>query len=125
MLSVRWWDLAAIVAASVIVVLTLIDPPYGPTEWGAWAAAGAFLVVYFAAARRLLPVGELSPYLVVAILFAAVLAVGTAFFGRYERSWRAVMKSHPQSHRSASGGLRRRHFGQVFAEWSRGMRRPR
>ncbi|TYL53088.1 sensor histidine kinase [Agromyces mariniharenae] len=79
MLTARWWDLAAIVAASVIVVLTLIDPPYGPTEWGAWAAAGAFLVVYFAAARRLLPVGELRPYLVVAILFAAVLAVGTAF----------------------------------------------
>ncbi|MGW4928538.1 sensor histidine kinase [Agromyces sp. NPDC004153] len=79
MLSARWWDLAAIVAASVIVVLTLIDPPYGPTEWGAWAAAGAFLIVYFAGARRLLPVGELRPYLVVAILFAAVLAVGTAF----------------------------------------------
>lgn len=79
MLSVRWWDLAAIVAASVIVVLTLIDPPYGPADWGAWAAAGAFLVVYFAGGRRLLPVGELRPYLAVAILFAAVLAVGTTF----------------------------------------------
>ncbi len=79
MLSARWWDLAAIVAASVIVVLTLIDPPYGPTEWGAWAAAGAFLIVYFAGGRRLLPVGELRPYLVVAILFGAVLAIGTAF----------------------------------------------
>ena len=77
MLSARWWDLAAIVAASVIVVLTIIDPPYGPSEWGAWAAAAAFLVVYFAGGRRLLPVGELRPYLVVAILFAAVLAVGT------------------------------------------------
>ena len=79
MLSARWWDLAAIVAASVIVVLTLIDPPYGPTEWGAWAAAGAFLIVYFAGGRRLLPMGELRPYLVVAILFGAVLAIGTAF----------------------------------------------
>ncbi|MFE6256347.1 sensor histidine kinase [Agromyces sp. NPDC057865] len=79
MLSARWWDLAAIVAASVIVVLTIIDPPYGPSEWGAWAAAAAFLVVYFAGGRRLLPVGELRPYLVVAILFAAVLAVGTTF----------------------------------------------
>ena len=79
MLSARWWDLAAIVAASVIVVLTLIDPPYGPTEWGAWAAAGAFLIVYFAGGRRLLPLGELRPYLVVAILFGAVLAIGTAF----------------------------------------------
>ena len=53
MLSVRWWDLAAIVVASVIVVLTLIDPPYGPSEWGAWAAAAAFLIVYFAGGRRL------------------------------------------------------------------------
>ena len=79
MLSVRWWDLAAIVVASVTVVLTLIEPPYGPTEWGAWASAAAFLVVYFTAGRRLIPVGELRPYLVVAVLLAAVLAVGTAF----------------------------------------------
>jgi signal transduction histidine kinase len=79
MLSVRWWDLAAIVVASVTVVLTLIEPPYGPTEWGAWASTAAFLVVYFTAGRRLIPVGELRPYLVVAVLLAAVLAVGTAF----------------------------------------------
>ena len=79
MLSVRWWDLAAIVAASVTVVLTLIDPPYGPSEWGAWAAAAAFLVVYFAAGRRLIPVGGLRSYFVVAVLLAAVLAVGMAF----------------------------------------------
>lgn len=79
MLSVRWWDLAAIVVASVIVVLTLIDPPYGPSEWGAWAAAAAFLIVYFAGGRRLIPVGQLRPYLVVAVLLAAVLAVGTSF----------------------------------------------
>ena len=39
MLSVRWWDLAAIVVASVIVVLTLIEPPYGGDEIGAWAAS--------------------------------------------------------------------------------------
>lgn len=79
MLSVRWWDLAAIVVASVIVVLTLIDPPYGPSDWGAWAATAAFLVVYFTGGRRLLPEGDLRPYLVVAVLFAVVIAVGTAF----------------------------------------------
>lgn len=79
MLSVRWWDLAAIVVASVIVVLTLIDPPYGPSDWGAWAAAAAFLVVYAVGGRRLLPEGAPRPYLIVALLFAAVIAVGTAF----------------------------------------------
>jgi hypothetical protein len=31
----RWWDAAAITVASVIVLITLIDPPYGPDEWGA------------------------------------------------------------------------------------------
>jgi signal transduction histidine kinase len=79
MLSARLWDLAAIVVASVVVVLTLIEPPYGANEIGAWAASGAFLVVYFAGARRLLPVAALRPYLIVALLFAAVLAVGTSF----------------------------------------------
>lgn len=79
MLSVRWWDLAAIVAAGVMAVLTLIDPPYGPPDWGAWAATAAFLLVYFVAGRRMLPTGELRRYLVVAGLLAAVLAVGTAF----------------------------------------------
>ena len=79
MLSVRWWDLAAIVAASVTVVLTLIDPPYGPSEWGAWAAAAKYTTRNAAAGRRLIPVGGLRSYFVVAVLLAAVLAVGMAF----------------------------------------------
>ena len=40
MFTVRWWDLAAIVVASVTVVLSLIDPPYGPPDWGTWATGG-------------------------------------------------------------------------------------
>ena len=79
MLTARWWDLAAIVVASVIVVLTLIDPPYGADEVGAWAAAGAFLVVYFAYGRRHVDGATVQHHLVIALLFAAVLAVGTAF----------------------------------------------
>ena len=79
MLSTRWWDLAAIVVASVIVVLTLIEPPYGPDEFGAWAATGAFLVVYFAYGRRFIDGAPVRHHLVAALLFAAVLAVGTAF----------------------------------------------
>jgi len=79
MLSVRWWDLAAIVVASVIVVLTLIEPPYGTDEFGAWAATGAFLVVYFAYGRRFIDGAPIRHHLVAALLFAAILAVGTAF----------------------------------------------
>ena len=79
MLSPRWWDVAAIVVASVIVVLTLIDPPYGASEIGAWAASGAFLVVYFAYGRRYIHGATMQHHLVIAFLFAAILAVGTAF----------------------------------------------
>ena len=79
MLSTRWWDLAAIVVASVIVVLTLIEPPYGADEFGAWAATGAFLVVYFAYGRRFIDGAPMQHHLVIAFLFAAILAVGTAF----------------------------------------------
>jgi len=79
MLSTRWWDLAAIVVASVIVVLTLIEPPYGPDEFGAWAATGAFLVVYFAYGRRFIDGAPMQHHLVIAFLFAVILAVGTAF----------------------------------------------
>src|SRR4029453_12512577 len=79
MLGVGWWDLAAIVVASVIIVLTLIEPPYGTDEFGAWAATGAFLVVYFASGRRFIDGAPIRHHLVAALLFAAILAVGTAF----------------------------------------------
>ena len=61
-------------------MLTLIDPPYGTDEFGAWAATGAFLVVYFAYGRRFIDGathrGTTSSS---RSLFAVVLAVGTAF----------------------------------------------
>ena len=79
MLNVRWWDLAAFVVASVIVALTLIDPPYGPVEWGVWATVGAFLIVYFAYARRFVMGAPMHHHLIAALLFAAIIAVGTSF----------------------------------------------
>ncbi len=75
----RWWDVAALAVASVTVLFTLLAPPYGPSEWGSWAAAGGFLAVYFAFARRYVGREEFGPHLANSILFATVLAVGTSF----------------------------------------------
>jgi len=79
MSNVRWWDVAAIVVAGVFLVLTLLDPPYGPADWGAWAATGAFVVVYFAYARRFIGGAPLAHHQTIALLFAVIIAVGTAF----------------------------------------------
>lgn len=79
MFNVRWWDAAAIAVASVIVLITLIDPPYGPNAWGAWAAAGAFLVLYFAYARRYTNGAPMRQHLIIAMGYAVVIAVGAAF----------------------------------------------
>ena len=79
MYNVRWWDAAAIAVASVVVLLTLIDPPYGPDDWGTWATAGAFLVVYVAYARRYVGGAPVRHHLVIALLFSAVIAAGAAF----------------------------------------------
>ena len=70
---------AAIAVAFVIVLITLIDAPYGSTEWGAWASVAAFLVVYFAYARRHLGTERMGHHLAISIAFAVVLAVGTSF----------------------------------------------
>ena len=75
----RWWDVAALAVASVVVLFTLIDPPYGPSEWGSWSATAAFLAVYFGYARRYVGHEESIPHLVNSSLFAVVLAVGTSF----------------------------------------------
>lgn len=79
MFNVRWWDLAAIVVAGVIIALTLIDQPYGPVEWGVWATVGVFLIVYFAYARRFVRGAPMRHHLIVALLLAAIIAVGTSF----------------------------------------------
>jgi len=79
MFTVRWWDLAAIVVASVTVVLSLIDPPYGPPDYGTWATVAAFLIVWFAYARRFVEGASLGHHLAIAFLFACITAIGTAF----------------------------------------------
>ncbi|WP_157007572.1 sensor histidine kinase [Agromyces laixinhei] len=80
MLNRRWWDVAAIAVASVIVAFTLFDPPpYGPNDWGVWATTAAFLVFYFAYARTRLGADRLAPHIVVSIAFAVLVGVGAAF----------------------------------------------
>ncbi len=79
MQNTRWWDAAALAVASVTVLFTVVDPPYGLGEWGSWTTAAAFLVLYFAFARRQIGREESVPHLVSSILLAAVLAVGTSF----------------------------------------------
>ncbi|SIO10165.1 sensor histidine kinase [Agromyces cerinus] len=80
MLNRRWWDVAAIAVASILVLFTLFDPPpYGPNDWGVWATTGAFLVFYFAYARAHLGADRLTPHLVISIAFAVLLGVGAAF----------------------------------------------
>ncbi|MFC9560806.1 sensor histidine kinase [Agromyces sp. NPDC056965] len=80
MLSRRWWDVAAIAVASILVLFTLFDPPpYGPNDWGVWATTGAFLVFYFAYARAHLGVDRLGPHLVISIAFAVLVGVGASF----------------------------------------------
>ena len=79
MLSTRWWDVAALAVASVTALITLVDPPYGPNDWGAWLSTAAFLVVYFAYARRHLGTASPAHHLTIAIIFAVLLVIGTAF----------------------------------------------
>lgn len=79
MYNVRWWDAAALAVASVIVLLTLIDPPYGPADWGTWATTAAFLVVYAVYGRRFVAGAPVRHHLVIALLFSVVIAAGAAF----------------------------------------------
>ncbi|KRC59393.1 hypothetical protein ASE14_16830 [Agromyces sp. Root81] len=80
MLNRRWWDVAAIAVASILVLFTLFDPPpYGPNDWGVWATTGAFLVFYFAYARAHVGVDRLAPHLVISIAFAMLVGVGASF----------------------------------------------
>lgn len=73
-----WWDLVAIVAALVTAALSGFELPLGVDDWGAVAAAGALLVVHFAAGRRC--VGAEVPWQpAVAAAYAVVIAVGCAF----------------------------------------------
>ena len=75
----RWWDAAVIGIALITGGILAIDPPYGPTEYGAWAAIGAFVALYFAYARRALHRPRAPHDLIVAVLLAVVLGFGISF----------------------------------------------
>ncbi|MET1015517.1 MAG: sensor histidine kinase [Leifsonia flava] len=74
----RWWDLAAVAVALVVAGISVIASSPGAADWTDWAAAAAFLVVYFAYGRWRI-MAPPSPHDAVAVLlFAVVLAVGVA-----------------------------------------------
>ncbi|MGW9632109.1 sensor histidine kinase [Agromyces sp. NPDC055520] len=84
MLNRRWWDVAALAVASILVLFTLFDPPpYGVNDWGVWATTGAFLVFYFAYGRAHLGNERMAPYLVISIGFAVIVGVGASFEPSY------------------------------------------
>lgn len=78
MQNVRWWDAAAVTVTIVIVALSLVDPPYGLDDYGAWAVAGAFLAVHALWGRRCVPVATPAAHLAITIAYAVLLAIGTA-----------------------------------------------
>jgi signal transduction histidine kinase len=79
MLKVRWWDAAAIAVVAVTVLLTLIGPPVSRSDVGVWVADAAFLTLYFAYARRYTNGAPVRHHLAIAIGYALIIAVGTAF----------------------------------------------
>ena len=52
MQNMRWWDAAVIAIAVITGGVLAVDPPYGPDDFGAWAAIGAFVVLYLAYGRE-------------------------------------------------------------------------
>lgn len=79
MVNRRWWDLAAVAVTAVTVILTLIEPPYGPNEWGALATAAVFLAAYFGYLRGRIGGEDPGHHLVGAAVLAVLLGVGTTF----------------------------------------------
>lgn len=79
MWNVQWWDAAAIGVGAVIVVITFIDPVVGGDDWGIYVTVGGFLALYFAYARRFVAGAPRHHHLVIALAFAVLTAVGTAF----------------------------------------------
>jgi signal transduction histidine kinase len=78
MQNVRWWDAAAITVTIVIVALSLLFPPYGPEDYGVWAAAGSFLLLHLVWGRRCVPQTTPGMHVAISIAYAIVLAIGTA-----------------------------------------------
>ncbi|GAA1807423.1 sensor histidine kinase [Agromyces neolithicus] len=79
MQNMRWWDAAVIGIALITGGVLAVDPPYGPSDYGAWAALGAFVVLYLAYTRRALQLHRAPHDLIVAALIAIVLGVGISF----------------------------------------------
>jgi signal transduction histidine kinase len=79
MLNVRWWDAAALAVAAVIVVLTLIDPPYGADDVGAWITSGVFVLAYAAYLRRHVLGATVRQHLAMSLALASIVAIGTSF----------------------------------------------
>jgi signal transduction histidine kinase len=79
MQNMRWWDAAVIGITLITGGVLAVDPPYGPTEYGAWAALGALVALYFAYARRALQRPSAPHDLIVAALLAVVLGFGISF----------------------------------------------
>lgn len=75
----RWWDAAVITIAVITGGVLAVDPPYGPDDFGAWAAIGAFVVLYLAYGRRALHRPAAPHDLIFAGLLAVVLGVGISF----------------------------------------------
>ena len=79
MLKTRWWDVAAFVAVAVTVLITFIGPSITTGDVGVWAVDAAFLVLYFIYARRYTTGAPMRHHLAIALGFAVIIAVGTAF----------------------------------------------
>lgn len=78
MLNRRWWDVVAITVVAVIFVFTLVEPPPEAPEFAVWALLGAFLITYFAYLRGRLGHDDPAQHVVITVVLAIVLAVGTA-----------------------------------------------
>lgn len=79
MVNRRWWDLAAIAVVVVVAGFSLVDPPYGPRDWGGWAVEALFLLAYFTYLRGRIGSEDPRHHVVITILLALIVGAGIAF----------------------------------------------
>jgi signal transduction histidine kinase len=79
MVNLRWWDAAVLGIAVVAGGMLAIDPPYGSTDYGAWASIAALLVLYALLGRRLIRRPSTPLDLVNAAVLATIVGVGISF----------------------------------------------
>lgn len=75
----RWWDAAVAAMALITSGILAIDPPYGPDDYGAWAAMAAFVLLYVVFGRRVLRRPTAPHDLIFSTLLAIVIGVGLSF----------------------------------------------